>query len=176
MKNNKVIILIILILSGVTAICFLPWQHKIDKKLNGFEKKIGNEKYNKKITIMVKGNYNQYLIKDDTFKGTISTNINGEIWNESCGEIIFNDNIGDITSWRRDSKGNLSSKNFGSLICDSNFNEILILVSEQMKNGSGWSSEDGLYISAPAKNKEESIKVAKNLSNKNSWLLNTLWE
>lgn len=176
MRNNKAIILIRLILLVIIIICFLPWQHKIDKTLSGFEKQLGNGKYNEKITITVKGNYKQYLLKNDKFKGSISTNIHGEIWNESYGEIIFRDNIGYISHFVVDDNVFPENEDFGMLICGSNLNEILILVYQKIGNGNSWTGEDGLYISAPAKNKEDAIKIAKKLSNKNSWLSNMIWE
>lgn len=176
MRKNKAIILIILILLVIIAICFLPWTHRINKTLSGFEKQLGNGEYNKKVTITVRGSYKQYILKNDKFEGSISSNIYGEIWNKSHGEIIFRDNIGYINYVGVDDNGFPRIEDFGMLICNSNVDEILVLAYQKIGNTNGWSGEDGLYISAPAKNKEEVIKVAKKLSNNNAWLSNIIWE
>lgn len=164
------------ILLGSSAIYFLPLKYKIDKTLDGFQTKIGHDEYNEKITIEVKGTYNKYLMKNDTFKGSISTNLHGEVWDITKGEIVFYDNMGNMSSWTRGNDGQSISEYFGNLICEPDFSEVLLLVHEQTGEGSGWSGEDGLYISAPAKNKEESIKIARKLGNKNELISKNIWE
>lgn len=167
-----------IIFSGVfilflLAVYFLPLQRKIDVKLDGVECRIGDNEYDKELSINVSGTYNDYLFKDDTFLGTITIEGYGDVWSISSGKLRFSDNRSRLVILDKNNKTN----DFGELVYRKGFNEILILVSEKIgENGSGWSSEDGVYIAAPAKNKAEAVNLSEELSENDKWISGIKWE
>jgi hypothetical protein len=176
MKKKIVIFIVLILLAGI-AVCFLPWQHNISTTLNGVQRRIGNDEYTEEVTITVTGTYNRYLFRNDTFFGTISTNLYGDIWSLSNGKLSFSDNTARMISMNSDNNDYFKSNYFGELLCAENFSEILILVCETIKGDSkGWNGKDGLYITAPANDKAQSIRIAQRLSKKTKWLSADIWE
>lgn len=171
--KKKFIIFSLICILILLVVYILPLQRKINVNLDGFECKIGDNKYIKDLSINVIGTYNDYLFKDDNFLGTIKIDAYGEIWSVSNGKLIFSDNVARLITLDKDNRTN----NFGDLLCEKNFSEILIIVSKKIgENGSGWTSENGTYIVAPAKNKDETIRLAEKLSEKNDWFSSIQWK
>ena len=171
--KKKFIVFSVICILGLLIVYILPLQRKINVNLDGVECKIGDNKYNKGLSINVSGTYNDYLFKDDNFVGTIKIDGYGEIWSISNGKLIFSDNVARLITLDKDNRTN----NFGDLLCEKNFTEILILVSEKIgENGSGWTSENGTYIVAPVKNEDEAIRLAEKLSKKDEWFSNIEWK
>lgn len=171
--KKKFIIFSLICILILLVVYILPLQRKINVNLDGFECKIGDNKYIKDLSINVIGTYNDYLFKDDNFLGTIKIDAYGEIWSVSNGKLIFSDNVARLITLDKDNRTN----NFGDLLCEKNFSEILIIVSKKIgENGSGWTSENGTYIIAPAKNKDETIRLAEKLSEKNDWFSSIQWK
>lgn len=170
-------ILLVVVLLISVGVCFLPWQHDINTTLEGVQCRINDNEYIEKITITVKGKYNQYLFKDDVFIGNISINLYGDIWSLENGKLVFSDNNAPILKSKIGNNGYCEIENFGNILCTENFSEILILVSEKTETeGTGWTSENGLYISAPAKTKEDAINIADKLRKRSVWLSQGSWE
>lgn len=170
--NRKIIIFLLAILVTSISLCFLPSQHKINISLKGIQRNIGNDDYIEEVIIEVIGIYNKYLFKENSFIGRMSIDLYGDIWTLSDKELLFSDNTAKIVSLNIDN----SSKYFGELLCNNKFSEILIIVCEKtQENSYGWSSKDGLYIAAPAKNRSEAIELAEKLAN-SSIMQEVLWE
>lgn len=171
--KKKFIAFIVIFILILLVVYVLPLQNKININLDGIECKIGNNKYIEQLSINVSGTYNDYLFKDDTFLGTITIDGYGEVWSISNGKLIFSDNVARLITLDKDNRTN----SFGDLLCEKNFSEILIIVSEKIgENGSGWTSENGMYIVAPAKNKDEAINLAEKLSQKDDWFSSIEWK
>ena len=171
--KKKFIIFSLICILILLVVYILPLQRKINVNLDGFQCEIGDNKYIKGLSINVIGTYNDYLFKDDNFLGTIKIDGYGEIWSVSNGKLIFSDNVARLITLDKDNRTN----NFGDLLCEKNFSEILIIVSEKIgENGSEWTSENGTYIVAPAKNKYETIRLAEKLSEKNDWFSSIQWK
>lgn len=175
--RRKFITIVIIVLLIIIGVYFLPWQHNINTTLEGVQCRINDNEYIEKVTITVKGKYNQYLFKDDVFLGNISTNLYGDIWSLENGKLVFSDNKASILKSKEGKDGYCELENFGDILCSENFSEILILVSEETETkGTGWTSENGLYISAPAKTKEVAINIAEKLRQRSVWLSQGSWE
>lgn len=176
MRKQITIFMIIFLLIGL-PICFLPWQHNINTTLEGLQCRINDVEYSEKVTIRVNGRYNQYLFRDDTFKGKISTNLHGNIWSKKDGKLVFSDNNAQLIPLSDDSNDYFKNNYFGNLLCTENFSEILILVGEETTPDSkGWYGENGLYVVAPADNKDDAINVAEKLSKRSVWLSECIWK
>lgn len=165
-----IVLLVSLIMSTV------PWSKKIDVKLRGVQSRVGESSEVKEVTVTVKGTYNKYFVKNDTFKGTISISTYGDIWDNSKGELVFSDNTSIMTYINMDGD-KVVSGTFGSILCATDFSEVLILVNEQYSlGGSGWTNENGVFISAPAKDREQAIEIADKLGKRTIWLSEAIWK
>lgn len=176
MRKRIIIFMLFFLLIGV-AICFLPLQQNINTTLEGLQCRINEAEYSEKITIRVYGKYNQYLFRDDTFKGKISTSIHGDIWSKKDGKLVFSDNNTQLISLSGGENDYSKNDYFGNLLCTKNFSEILILVGEETTPDSkGWYGENGLYVVAPADNKNDAINIAEKLSKRSVWLSECIWK
>lgn len=147
---------------------FLPWELEIDTTLYGAQYRIGEQNYSEDVAIIVKGVYKQYLFKKDPFIGTISIDKYDFTQNELITPIYFTDSSLTYTEIQ---EGKTYLYTLGILTCTPDFNNILILISEPIKADSkSWSGENGLFISIPARNREEALENARFLSSKSEWI------
>ena len=48
-----------------------PWAQKIDTTIQAVQCRIGHVGYSEDVSIIIKGVYKQYLVKNDIFEGTV---------------------------------------------------------------------------------------------------------
>lgn len=167
LKNRSCIFIILLIFCFIIYV--FPWIHKIDTTIQGIQFRISDEDYSEDVSIKVKGVYNQYLIKNDTFEGIISIDSYDFTLDVPITPTKFYDGHADLIY------DNMHS--LGWLICTPDFDKLMITVYEPKEVISkGWSGENGLIISAPAKNRVQALEIAKILFNKSKWLSRTKWD
>jgi hypothetical protein len=154
-------------------ICIFPWRHKIDTTIQGIQCRMGDEDYSEDVSINVKGVYKNYLIKNDSFEGTISI----DSYDFTLGVPIIPTQFSDgYANLQYEGKNYLEFYIFGFFICTPNFDKLLIGVHEPIEGDSkSWSGENGLIICAPAKNRIQAVEIAKILSRKSKWLSHADW-
>jgi hypothetical protein len=169
--------IIIGILIGLVGICFMPLSQNIDIVLDGKEYRIGNSEYEEDRTIEIQGKYKDYLFRDDTFEGKI--NIGGYNFLDKYDETNFTvvDEVASLRYYGVD-QGRTIITSFGAMAFSNNFKEVLICVDEPASESSSksWTSENGLFIVAPATNHELDLLLAKKLSKKSDWLSGVKWK
>lgn len=168
------------ILAIVLVICLViyvfPWRHKIDITVRGIQCRIGDADYSEDVLITVKGVYKQYLIKNDTFEGTISIDIYDFTLDMPMTPALFYDGYANLI-YLNIQDGVPNMRTFGLLSCTPNFDKMLIGVSEPLEAESKcWSGENGLFICAPAQNRAQALESAKILSSKSKLLSHTNWD
>lgn len=171
MKIKQLPLIICTLIIVFIALYSLPLKKHIGLVVNGVQWKIDNENYSEKTSIAIKGTYNSYLLKKDTFNGNIIIDLYDFTNNSLPLNITFDDGIGNLIYVDKDNPSNTNS--LGFLISTSNFDKLLIGVNTPVKSDSQmWSSENGLIISGTAENREEALELAKLLSQKSKWLSN----
>lgn len=129
----------------------------------------------KNVSISVNGVYKRYLIKHDTFEGTIKVNGYDFTSDGSTVSLVFDDGY-TVLCYSSYKNGMPILKALGTLSCTPNFKKVLICVNEPVDSDSkGWSGKNGIYISAPSTNRSDSLEIAKLLSGKSKWLSQTNW-
>lgn len=165
--KSRVIGVILIVIIGISI---LPWTHNIDTAINGIESRLGNSEQDKDIVININGIYKKYLFKENYFEGVIWISNYNNIWDKDRGRLVFEGNSARVGQMIINNEGGFDDYYFGELFINNNFEEVLFLVAEDSDGGKGWNGGDGLYITAPVKNKEESIELAKKLSKSSKWL------
>ena len=170
-KQKRIIIPVIIIIFIGAAVSIMPWWSDIDITLNGIQARIGDEEYTEEKTINISGRYWRYLFRADRFEGRIK--VEGYDFTYNAQPLVsLNQN-----SLTLDYMGNVNGKPFieslGRLNFKPVFSEVLIWVYGQHvdsnSNSRGWTSEDGLFISAPAGSREQAIDIANNLAGYINW-------
>lgn len=165
-----VIIFIIFIL-----IYYIPWQLKINNVIQGVQSRIGDKEYSENVSIKINGIYKQYLFKKDVFEGTISINKYEFTHNVPTSNTVFMNGYANLI-YSKIVNGNLNTTYLGAISCSSDFSKLLISISEPLQgNDLNWNKENGLFICAPAFNREEALEIAKKLSKNSKWFDNTKW-
>ncbi len=149
----------------------LPWKSRINTTINGAQCKIGESKYIEKVTITIKGDYKRYLFKKDTFSGRIELDNRDFTLADSKVSLEFHDNKSFLL-YQNVVGGNATQDPLGTIYCSSDFKKILICIYEEIGSATDyaniksytWDAENGLFFSAPALNREEAIRIAKDLA------------
>lgn len=157
------------------AVCVLPFRRNIDTVLKGEECRIGDEEYSKEISLLVKGTYNQYLIKSDTFEGTIEISGYDNTRDGYTASLDFRHGYS-ILFYYDNIDGLPIHNSFGLICCTPDFSQVLICINEPPEaNSKGWGGDNGLYIAAPATNRNEAADIAEKLSGKSKWFSGVKW-
>ncbi|MDF2941756.1 MAG: hypothetical protein K0S01_614 [Herbinix sp.] len=164
------------ILISAVALFTLPWQHKINTNIQGIQSRIGDNAYSEEVSITVVGVYKQFLIKKDTFEGTITIDKYPSTMNASPVRAVFYDGYSDLAYF--DTRGSIVSfVSLGGFTCTPDFSKLLIIVSEPIEaNTKSWNSKDGLFIAAPAKDHADALKLTKELSKKGGRISHIEWK
>lgn len=173
MKSKKIICIVACLLIIGLAISLLPWKKKINTSLNAQQWKINDENYCEQVSISIKGTYNSYLFRKDTFKGHIYIDNYDYTYNSQPLNLSFDDGVANLVYVNEENILDINS--LGFLICTSSFDELMIGVntSEDEDSASiGWSGENGTVISGSAETRDEALRIAKSLSEKSNWLSN----
>jgi hypothetical protein len=171
MKNYKKWFFIIapIVIIGL-IICLSPWRHKIDVTLKGVQCRFGSDDYSEEVSIHVEGVYKQYLFKADAFEGSVSVDKYASTHDKDVLPVSFHDGYGQLV-YDYIEDGNFHTNSFGFIFCTPEIDKLFISVYEPIDSDSkGWSGKDGLFICAPAENREQALEIAKSLSSKSQWL------
>lgn len=157
MKNYKKFVCYIIFIALVTTY-FYP--RKVTIEHDGVIYRLGNSNYSEDIKVSINGYISKRVFKGDKFQGFINvgdkrlSKINMTFDNFGRGILFcYDESIGEF-------------KSYGDLISDNMKEEFTIIVldeNEQKNRGSSWSSEDGLMISAPAKDRNDALNISNKL-------------
>ncbi len=174
--NSKLKVFSIILVIVTLAILVLPIKTRTNKTINGLQCRIGNSDDIANVSIHVDGIYENYLFRNDKFDGKIEISNFNDTYNQEVIPLEFTDNNANLIYDLTDD-GNALYYSVGFLMCDPDFDNLLILVSEPIEESNkNWSSKDGLFITAPAISREESIELASRLAIRSNWLSNTIWK
>jgi hypothetical protein len=173
-KKIGLILLVFFVLC--LSLYLFPWKSKVDTTIQGVQCRIGDEKYIKKVSVKIKGTYSNFLIKNDTFRGTISISDYDFTSDGSDVSLQFYNGSAFLV-YNKISDGKPDMNPFGILYCTPDFKQLLICVSEPVEKDSGsWSAEKGLFISAPAETRSQALETARQLSSESETLKSILWQ
>ncbi|MCT4566498.1 MAG: hypothetical protein N4A68_19565 [Maledivibacter sp.] len=159
-------VLIVLIAYGIFA-----FPITINKEIPAVKYRLGDEESIENITIKIDGQYNRKLFLSDTFIGTIY--IEGyEFTKDDSGFSNLKSTLADI-NFNRDGYGrygyvkvnsdDLMNLMEGEIFMKDKFSMFTMTIMEKDasdKSRSGWSSEKGLMISAPAKTRGDALNIS----------------
>lgn len=174
-KRIRWFIAIIFILCVV--LYFIPFSHKIDTTQQGIQCRIGDKDYSENVSIYIKGKYNNFLFKNDTFDGLIT--IDKYKFTQNATETIMSycDGYYILDYCRFNKYGSIDMNHLGTISFTPNMKNILIMVSEPIENAPNeWNDIDGLFISVPAKNHAQAIENANYISSRNKFLSTIDWD
>ena len=164
-KKKNLIWMVSIVIVICAAVMILPWKTNVKREIEAVQWKIGDSDYTENVLVTVKGTYNNYLLRADTFKGSISVECYDFTYNNEMAELKFSDGIGNILYFNFiDGKPEIYS--LGFLICTSDFSEFLIGVNYP----AGWDSGDGINICGYAEDRTEAVKIAQKLALNSEWL------
>ncbi len=137
--------------------------------MEGIVYQLGNEKStDKNVTIKMDGKIHRSLFKNKRFVGTID--ISGEPLPPSNAvnkELVIEldqDNSGIIQYTANNGEDGYADFHwYGSLFVQDDFSRITIAKYKQTESESGWSSKDGIMITAPATNRVDGLRIANEL-------------
>lgn len=168
-----------IVLIASLIICIFPWRYKINKTIQGVQCRFGDVEYSEDVSITVKGEYKRYLLKNDKFEGTIAIRPYDLTYELPLFPITFTGGIGNLY-YGGFVKGSPVMKSLGFISCTPDFDKLFIGVNEPIMGGengrSSWNGANGLFICAPAENREQALKVANFLSSKSDWLRLAEWK
>lgn len=156
---------------------FIPFSHKIESTQQGIQCRIGDKDYSENVSISIKGIYNNFLFKNDTFDGLITIDKYKYTLNatETIMHYCNSYYILDYCKFNRD--GSIDMNHLGTICFTPNMENILIMVSEPIENTpKKWNGNDGLFISVPAKSRAKAINIADYISSRNKFLSNIDWD
>ncbi len=165
----------IIILIGI-VISVLPYSRNIDMTLDGGMYRIGDPIYHEHTSLVIKGVYRNYLFKDNTFSGFIEISNIDETYGSEVFKLRYSKSIAPLI-YDKSTKYNIGQFSVGQIINKTDFEEILVIVSEPIIGSSkSWNGDNGLFIVAPSDNRDEAIERAELLSKENGWLSAVEWE
>jgi hypothetical protein len=167
MKRTKIIIFIIFIAIAASYIVYTYPKH-LTKEFDGILYRLGDsdKEYASKVKVTFSGVYSKNFIFGNNFKGDIF--INGS--KVDVNEVKFD-------KYNRGILGRYYNENTGEnvllsmIIMDSNFNKFTIAVDDlhsktEDSESYTWSTNEGLVITAPAKNRSEALNITKEIFSK----------
>lgn len=173
MKRRLIIITSVFVLAAIVFFTWYTYPKQINQTYEGILYQLGpeNKDMEEQLTIEVNGEYRKGILRNDSFVGRIQ--VDGEMLPPDGAMETFLE----IEFWERDplSRGgfiqyiNMTDDGYseivtyGILFMSNDFSEITIAKHSQEGSGSSWNGEDGLMISAPAKNREEALSIANRL-------------
>ncbi|WP_350343011.1 hypothetical protein PRVXT_002287 [Proteinivorax tanatarense] len=150
MKDKKTLILVVVALIIVLAIYSFP--NEIKKEFTGLKYRLDDASEEKRVAIKIDGWYTRRLFQNDQFQGTIY------IGDEKLSQVnSYVDKEGEILVTFDDESEDF--KSFGKIYSLDRFKEFTIAIFE---NGE-WDNEEGIILSAPAKDREDAVKISKSL-------------
>ncbi len=173
MKPNKKWWLSLVLLGAVGAACFLYWPKQVHLDAQGVKYHLGetNAGHEEFVQVKIDGEVWIDWKGIPTFSGTIDTGddrleltedqrkvkvkLNGIAGNNLISYGGFDANTGPFTFV------------YGRLYADKSFQNVTLNIFEETEGGgSGWGSDSGLMVSAPASSRTEALEVANTLIKK----------
>ena len=162
-KWMKCIIAVAILL--IVAVCILPRKMHIDTTIDAVEWVLNKEDSTKKVSVKVKGTYNTYLFKKNSFDGEIQIDGYSQTDNATLQTVYFTDGVGNLIY--QDKQDSLKMTSVGFLVCSSDFKEVLMGV---YSDSGLWTGDDGIVISGSASDYVGALQTAKKLSESSEWL------
>jgi hypothetical protein len=168
-EQRKLLVVVLMVLAAI--IVYAVWYtipKKIELKMEGIKYQLGEEHEDFVIPIRVhmKGKMKRSLMGAVSFKGTID--LEGEeipvpVEHRELNLSLGKDQPG-LVIYSYFDEGMPRLYSYGSMYTNRDFSKILFAVYNKNNSGSGgWSSEDGLMIAVPAKDRTEALDVSNEL-------------
>lgn len=149
MKKIYKIGIIISVICVIAIGIYYTFPKIINVTLNGVSYKINNKQQQEQITIKINGSYGKRILKKDLFVGSIT------IGNLRCDGVEIS--VGDKSHWLSYiDKNTKHVKTYGEIFTDNTFTKFTISVVGEV-------GEDGIMISAPAKDRVNAVKISNEL-------------
>lgn len=165
MKTRRIKGVIVIVILLIVAVCTLPWKRNIDTTITAVQWKLNEQDLTKNVDVKVKGTYNTYLFRKNSFNGEINIDGYGLSNNLELQTVYFKDGVGNLVY--QDNENIMNFKRLGFLMCSSDFSELLIGV---YSDDDLWKAEDGIVISGKATDYTDALEIAKKLAEKTDWL------
>lgn len=176
-KRRRVILLILLLM--LIGYGIFASGYTINTELPAVKYRLGDEKNFENILIKIDGTYQRRLFSADIFRGTIY--IEGfEFTNESSGFANFKSTLADIhvdtdgygfyKYIKVSGDGEIQDLMQGNIFIKDKFSMLTMTIMEKSNlddSISGWNSQTGLMISAPAQSRDEALKIFNSLMKAN---------
>ena len=158
-KSPKVVVIIAFICIIVLCLFYI-YPRSINITYSAIEYQAGNIQMEKPVKINIDGFYYNKILSKDTFGGSIT--ISGKKLKIEKLEVNTNGQL----LYGINDKGDVVS--YGTVCANNEMSSLTICI---LKNG-GWSSKDGLMLSAPSKGRADALNISNNLIG--SFILNKL--
>lgn len=145
----------VLIICALILAYLLTWKpNEFIHSFEGIKYRLNKDEILEVTRVDFDGTITKPILGSKTFKGTIAIN------DENYGniELKFDKRNSAYIDYTKDSG---PSHSLGAIHFDESYKSFTIILFEKTgENTGGWSREDGLTITAPAKNREEAIKLS----------------
>lgn len=151
MKKVYKIGISIIVICVIAIAIYYTFPKIINVTLNGVSYKINNKQQQEKVTIKINGSYGKRILMKDLFIGSITI---GDLRCDGV-EISVGDNSRSYWLSYID-KNTKHVKTYGEIFTDNTFSKFTISVVGEV-------GEDGIMISAPAKDRVDAVKISNEL-------------
>lgn len=148
---------------AIGCMIYRVYPRHVSVALKGIEYQAGSAQHQvKTVTLEINGTLHTSLLGKQTFDGTVNI-LGTTVPNRDNGKpltIVFNADLtgGEIIYFNWKTK---KFYDYGSMFTNHRFNQFTIL--EYQSDGSGWSSGNGVTISAPAQTRSQAVQISNDL-------------
>lgn len=162
MKRRRLVVAmgVIVLLGGYI---FRTYPRNVAITLHGVQYQVGSHRGVKSVTLRLHGTRNRPLFGPETFDGTV--NISGasipDRLNGRVLHVVFVSEWGGLLTasvWSRP-----QFYDYGALFPNQSFTEFAVTEWQNRGNESGWRGSNGLVISAPAKTRQQALRISNEL-------------
>ena len=164
MKRKKLTYSVIFLAVFSIVICTFPLKTKINKEINCIEWKTDDEDYLENVTVKVKGVLKSYLLYGNIFRGNILIDKYDFTYNSKEVDLYLQDN-NDYLAYDLDPRGR---KSLGWIYEEDYLGKLVI---ELFDEKGEWPKDGRTVISGPAKDKDEAVKISKEIIRDIPWAL-----
>lgn len=158
MKKGYRVGISILIIFLTVGYFYYTFPRKVNLAYDGIKCNINDQQQQEQVKINLTGFYHNQIFAKDFFRGSVT--IDNEIYPDL--KLLIEDQLQMIQY--RDYEGSGKLHTYGEAFIEENLKALTILLVHDTENG--WEGEDGLILSAPAKNKAEALEIYNKLMKK----------
>lgn len=175
-QNKRIsVVIVLLVIIIIVGLIRVPLKKEIDIKDETSIYQFNNYEYSNPISITIKGTFYRYLFRSDRFVGQVIIDDYPYTENYEMVEIVFRNGTGKLY-YENIEDGIIKGNSIGDIIIDKKFENILLLVYEEVVEGrKHWSLYNGLFSVIPSENRAEAFRQAYKISSNSKWLNSGDW-